>query len=217
MSAQPRWEHTERAAPPVAATRGRTAVASDTTAIRILIVAAMSSIAAGAIHVAAAATLGSDSTQNLAFFGIVAFAEVAWGLVALVTAPRWWLVLGALGNAVVVITWLVSRTVGLPVGQYAGEILPVGYADVLATILGVVTLAGAAWLAVRGSSPTRAAAHARGFALAAAIVIGTIGISGIVSQANALSGDAGGRNVPTAPGGGGGYGGSSGGTGYGGY
>ena len=117
--------------------------------------------------------------------------------------------LGALGNAVVVATWVVSRTVGLPFGEFAGEVLPVGFADALATIPEAVTAVGAAWLAVRGSGPARSAARARGFALAAAIVIGALGITGVLSQSGAFaSGNVGGgQNGPTAPNGGGGYGG----------
>jgi hypothetical protein len=174
-------------------------------------VIAMSSIAAGAINAAAAATVAQGSAQNLAFFWTVALAQVVWGAIALVKAPRWWLALGALGNAIVVATWVVSRTVGLPFGDLAGVVLPAGFSDSLATILEAVTVIGAAWLAVRGLSPARSAARARGFALAAAIVIGALGLAGVMSQANATSSGGnggGGQNVPTAPNGGGGYGGA---------
>jgi hypothetical protein len=217
MSAQPRWDQPGQATRPVALEGGAEG-ASDRNAARILTVAALASIGAGAIHVSAARTLGRGDTQTFVFFGVVAAAEIVWGLVALFRAPRWWLVLGVLGNAAVVTTWVVSRTVGLPVGPYAHEVLPVGYADVLATIFGVVTIIGAATLAIRGAGPTRAAASARGFALAAAIVIGALGVSGIMFQANAFSGGGGsGQNAPGAPSGGGAYGGygggSSGGTG----
>jgi hypothetical protein len=219
MSAQPRWDHTgQQASRPVAVRRTDVETASDRNAVRILTVAALASIAAGGIHVAAASTLGDNNGQTLAFFGAVAAAEIVWGLVALFRAPRWWLVLGVLGNAVVVTTWIVSRTVALPVGPYAHEVLPVGYADVLATILGVVTIIGAATLAIRGSSPARAAARARGFALVAAIAIGLLALSGVMSQANAFSGSGGGsgQNAPAGGGGYGGYGGSGGSGGYGG-
>jgi len=114
MSAQPRWEHIEPAGRPVVVP-GKVAPRSDRDAARVVSVIALTSIAAGAIHVAAAATLGRGSSQTLAFFGVVAAAEIVWGVVALAWAPRWWLALGALGNAVVVATWVVSRTVGLPV------------------------------------------------------------------------------------------------------
>jgi uncharacterized membrane protein YgcG len=185
-----------------------------------LIVTALASIAAGAIHIEAARTLGRGDSQTFAFFGVVAAAEIVWGLVALMRAPRWWVVLGVLGNAAVVGTWIVSRTVGLPVGEFAHEVLPVGYADLLATILGAVTLVGAAILAIRGSSPARAMASARGFALVAAVAIGLLALSGVMSQAHAFSGSGGGSGQ-NAPAGGayGGYGngsGSSGGGAYGG-
>ena len=68
---------------------------------------------------------GRGSTQNLAFFSVVAAAQLVWGVVSMAEAPRWWLALGAAGNLVVVATWVVSRTVGLPLGDYAGITLPV--------------------------------------------------------------------------------------------
>ena len=56
---------------------------------------AMASIAAGAINLAAAATIGPSNAQYLAFFTVVGVAQVAWAAVALAWAPRWWLALGA--------------------------------------------------------------------------------------------------------------------------
>jgi hypothetical protein len=206
MSAQPKWEQTGRTSRPVAVTRDDAATASDRIAVRILTVGALASIAAGLIHVEAARTLGRGDSQTFAFFAAVAAAEIVWGLVALVRAPRLWLALGALGNAVVVGTWIVSRTVGLPVGEFAHEVLPVGYADVLATIFGAVTVVTAGYLAIRGASPVRALASARGFALVAAIAIGLLALSGVMSQANAFSGSGGGSGQ-NAPAGGGAYGG----------
>jgi hypothetical protein len=223
MSAQPEWEHIEVTRRPASVPGTGTQPGSDRNAARVATVIGLTSLAAGAIHIAAASTLGKDNAQNLAFFGVVAFAQIVWGIVALVQAPRWWLVLGVLGNAVVMTTWIVSRTVGLPVGPYAHEVLPVGYADVLATILEGVTILGAAWLAVRGSAPARSAARVRGFAIAAAIAIGALALTGVMSQANAFSGGSGGTGgggqyVPGARNGGGygsgGYG--NGGAGYGG-
>jgi hypothetical protein len=104
----------------------------------VLSAIALASVAAGAINVAAAATVGRGSTQNLAFFSIVAAAQLVWGVVSMAEAPRWWLAVGAAGNLVVVATWVVSRTVGLPLGDYAGITLPVGFPDALATALEAV-------------------------------------------------------------------------------
>jgi hypothetical protein len=181
----------------------------DRKAARIVTVIALASLAAGAINIAAAATIGGLNAQTLAFFWTVAVVQVVWGFVALVAAPRWWLALGALGNALVVATWLVSRSVGLPFGQFAHIVLPVRFPDTLATILEAVIVVGAAALAVRGWGVARVAARARRFVVVAAVLIGALGLAGVLSQANAFSsgGGGGGQNGPSAPNGGGGYGG----------
>ncbi len=215
MSAQPRWDDTAPAQRPVAVPTSRATAEPDRNTARIVSVIALASIAAGAINIAVAATIGGDNAQTHAFFGVVGAAQVVWGLLALVWAPRLWLVLGALGNAVVVATWLVSRTVALPLGQFAHVVLPVRFPDGVASILEAVTVLGAAVLVVRGSGTTRAAARVRGFALAAAVLIGALGLAGVLSQAHAFSsgGGGGGQNGPTAPYGGNG-GGPAGGYGY---
>ena len=158
MSAQPRWDHTEPASRrvEVRVTESR-AAEPEQNAARIVSVIALASIAAGAINIAAATTIAHGSAQNLAFFWVVGIAQLVWGAVALVWAPRWWLTLGALGNAVVVATWVVSRTVGLPFGAFAGDVLPVGFPDTLSTIFEAAIVVGATGLAVRGSAPARSA------------------------------------------------------------
>jgi hypothetical protein len=218
MSAQPQWDDAAATPRPVSVPKTRATAESDRNTARITSVVALASIAAGAIHIAAAATIGRGNAQTETFFVAVAAAQIVFGLVTLAWAPRWWLALGALGNAVVVATWIASRTVALPFGPYAHIVLPVGFADTLATILGSVTAIGAAVLAVRGSPAGRSAARVRGFALAAAVLIGALGLAGVVSQANASSGGSGGggQNAPTAPYGGGGGGGAPAGGGNGG-
>jgi len=217
MSAQPRWDDTAPAPArrPVGVPASGAAAESDRNSARIVSVIALASIAAGAINIAVAATIGADG-QTHAFFGVVGAAQVVWGLMALVWAPRLWLVLGALGNAVVAATWVVSRTVGLPIGQFAHQVLPVGFSDTVATILEAVTAVGAAALVVRGAGASRAAARVRSFALAAAVLIGAIGLAGVLPQTHAFSsGGGGGRSGSTAPQGGNGGGGApAGGYGY---
>jgi hypothetical protein len=210
MSAQPRWDDAAPATRPIEAPASGATAAPDRNTARIVSVIALASIAAGAINIAAAATIGDD-VQTHVFFGVVGAAQVVWGLLALVWAPRSWLVLGALGNAVVVATWLVSRTVALPFGEFTHVVLPVRFPDSLATILEAAIVVGAAVLMVRGSGAARAAAHVRGFALAAAMLIGALGLAGVLSQADAFSpgGGGGGQNAPTAPSGGNGGGGGS--------
>jgi hypothetical protein len=219
MSATPRWRLIKPAPRPVPASGAR--ADRDRNPARVLSAISLASIAAGAINLAAAATLGRNSTQNLAFFGVIAAAQLVWGAVALARAPRWWLALGAVGNLVVVATWAVSRTVGLPVGDYAHVTLPVGFADGLATALEAVIVVGAAALMVRGRGPARSVVRAPRVALAAAVVVGALALGGVLSQAGAVgsshggSGRSGGVSGPYAPGGGGGTsGGGSSGGGY---
>jgi hypothetical protein len=184
----------------------------------------MASIAAGAINLAAAATFGSSNTQYLAFFTVVGVAQVAWAAVALAWAPRWWLALGAGGNLVVVVTWVVSRTVGLPFGPAAGITLPAHFPDSLATALEVVVVVGAAALLARGEGLARSAVRSPGITAAAAVVAGALTLGGVLSQAGAFSsspaGHGSGVTGPSAPGSGSGTSGggtSGGGTSGGGY
>ena len=180
----------------------------DRNAARVLSAIALASVAAGAINIAAAATVGRGSTQNLAFFAVVAAAQLLWGAAAMVRAPRWWLALGAVGNLVVVVTWVVSRTAGLPLGAYAGITLPVRFPDGLATALEVVIVAGAALLVIRGHGPVRSLARSPRVAVAAAVVAAALTLAGVLSQADAFgsspagSGQNGtsGVNGPYAPG-----------------
>ena len=222
MSAEPGWNvitPTPRRGP----ANGRR-TDPDRNPARVLAVIALASIAAGAINIAAAATVGRTSTQNLAFFTVVAAAQLAWGAVALARAPRWWLALGAAGNLVVVATWVVSRTVGLPFGPAAGITLPAHFPDSLATALEVVVVAGAAALLARGQGLARSVVRSPGITAAAAVVAVALTLGGVLSQAGAFSsppaGHGSGVTGPSAPGSGSGTSGggtSGGGTSGGGY
>jgi hypothetical protein len=227
MSAEIWWRLTKPVSRPVPASGPR--ADPDRNPARVVSAIALASLAAGAINIAAAATVGRGSTQNLAFFSVVAAAQLVWGVVAMAEAPRWWLALGAAGNLVVVATWVVSRTAGLPVGEYAGITLPVRFPDGLATALEAVIVAGAALLVIRGHGPVRSLVRSPRVVIAAAVVAAALTLAGVLAQADAFgsspagSGQNGtsGVNGPYAPGtSGGGYSGggtSGGGTSGGGY
>jgi hypothetical protein len=164
----------------------------------------MAGIAAAAINLAAAATIGSSNDQYLAFFTAVGVAQIVWAVIALAWAPRWWLALGAAGNLVVVATWVVSRTAGLPFGPAAGITLPAHFPDSLATALETVVVVGAAALLARGQHLVRSAVRSPGITAAAAVVAGALTLGGVLSQAGASSsspaGHAPGVTGPSAPG-----------------
>jgi hypothetical protein len=184
MSAEIRWRLTKPVSRPVPA--GGPRADPDRNPAGVLSAIALASLAAGAINVAAAATVGRGSTQDLAFFSAVASAQLVWGVVTMGQAPRWWLALGAAGNLVVVVIWVVSRTAGLPVGEYADVTLPVGFPDGLATALEAVIVAGAVALMVRGDGPVRSLARSPRVAVAAAVVAAALTLAGVLSQADAF-------------------------------
>jgi hypothetical protein len=223
MSAQPRWNVTT---PASRAARARSPEADpDRNPARVLSAITLASIAAGAINIAAAATVARGNAQGMAFFVIVAAAQLAWAAVALVRAPRWWLALGAAGNLVVAAIWVVSRTAGLPAGVFGGgTTLPAKFPDTLATVLEAVVVIGAAALMIRGRGPARSAARSPGVTTAAAVVAGALTIVGVLAQAGTIGSSSPGStqhgpgvNGPAAPGGGTGTSGGGTGTSGGGY
>jgi hypothetical protein len=72
--------------------------------------------------------------------------EVDTIMVMLRPSGRVWLA-GAVGNALVIVVWILSRTVGLPWGPEAGQAEPVGFVDALSTAYEALLVAGAAALA----------------------------------------------------------------------
>jgi hypothetical protein len=187
---------------------------------RVLTAIALASMAAGAINLAAGATVGSTNGQNMAFFVVLGAAQLVWAAVALARAPRWWLALGGVVNLAVAATWVVSRTVGLPAGPEANTVLPIHFPDTLATVLEVVVVAGAVALMVRGNGLARSAARSLRVTVAVTVVAAALALGGVVAQAGMGSGTG---SPPAGHGSGGtspsahvGGGGSSGGGAYGG-
>jgi hypothetical protein len=123
---------------------GRTGLSSGrdrAEALRLAV--ALASAGAATIHFAVIAQHFEEYWLFGSFFVGVAVLQLAWALlVVLRPSPRLYLA-GAAGNAVVAATWLVSRTMGLPLGPEAGEPEAVGIADTVATVFEVVIVAGA--------------------------------------------------------------------------
>jgi hypothetical protein len=119
-----------RDAPATGAAGDRPAVVADG-----LKVAAWLSIAAGAIHAIAMVDHFSHWWLYGAFFLGLTYGQVLWGVAALRAAPSIRsLATAAYLNLAIVGVWLVSRTLGVPVGPDAGTTEPVGIMDVAATL-----------------------------------------------------------------------------------
>jgi hypothetical protein len=93
---------------------------------------APASAGAATIHFAVIAQHFEEYWLFGAFFVGVALLQLAWGAArrpSPVAPPH---LAGAAGNAVLAATWLVSRTMGLPLGPESGEPEAVGIADTVA-------------------------------------------------------------------------------------
>jgi len=108
------------------------------------------SMAAAAIHFA---VMGEHFDEYVAFgvfFSVVAWSQALWAVGVVVLPSRRLLLVGLIGNAVVILVWLISRTIGVPIGPEAGAPEPAAFIDVLSTILEVAIVAGTAMLVLRG-------------------------------------------------------------------
>ena len=107
------------------------------------------SIAAAAIHFA---VMGEHFAEYMAFgvfFSVVAWSQAVWAVGVIVRPSRGLLLVGLVGNSLVILVWLISRTTGLPIGPEPGAPEPAAFVDVFSTILEVAIVAGTAMLVLR--------------------------------------------------------------------
>jgi signal transduction histidine kinase len=101
------------------------------------------SVGAAVVHSDVISSHFEESALYGWFFSLSALAQLAWGLLVARRADRALLVWGAIGNGLIVLLWVVTRTVGLPVGPQPWQAEAVGTFDVLATALELALVAGA--------------------------------------------------------------------------
>jgi hypothetical protein len=99
--------------------------------------AALASAGAGLIHAAAAGAHAGDRVM-VVLFAMVAVAQVGWAAVALQRPERGVALAGAGLNAVLVLAWLATRTVGLPLVHALREPEAAGVQDTVCAGLGLV-------------------------------------------------------------------------------
>ena len=112
------------------------------------------SVGAAVVH---ADVIGSHFRESALygwFFSLSALAQFAWGVLVVRRADRPLLVCGLVGNGLIVLLWLVTRTTGLPVGPRPWRPESVGAFDGLATALEVALVVGAGAL-LAGRARTR--------------------------------------------------------------
>jgi hypothetical protein len=102
---------------------------------------ALLSTGAAVVHFAVVAQHLDEWWLTGLFFIVVALFQLAWALLVLMRPSALVYLSGAVVNSLVVVTWIVSRTSGVPVGPDDGEREPIGFPDVLATAFEVLLVA----------------------------------------------------------------------------
>ena len=114
---------------------------------------AFTSLAAGAIHAVVVPEHLRESLLFGVFFALIAAFQIGWaGMTQESVDPgRRFLAIGVVVNAGLIVLWIASRTVGVPVGPEPWMPEPKGVLDVTATILELVFVSVALLLPDRGS------------------------------------------------------------------
>ncbi|GAC1610368.1 MAG: hypothetical protein NVS3B26_16750 [Mycobacteriales bacterium] len=93
----------------------------------------MASLTAAGVHVFVGPVHVQQSLLAGLFFFAVAAAQIGWAIAVLRTPRDTRLLTGAVGSALLIALWAVSRLVGVPVSLGGEGVEPVGALDLLAT------------------------------------------------------------------------------------
>ncbi|HJQ51294.1 MAG TPA: hypothetical protein VJ838_12345 [Gaiellaceae bacterium] len=96
---------------------------------RLLFTAALASASAAAVHFSVIGMHFAEYTLYGVFFVVSAIAQLVWPIWLLLRRWRPLLVLGAIGNAAIVATWLIDRSGPMPIGPDATKPPPYGLGD----------------------------------------------------------------------------------------
>jgi len=102
---------------------------------------------AAAIHYAVVAEHFDEWWGFGVFFVASAVAQLVWAVVVVVSRSRLLIWFGVIGNAVIVVLWIVTRTVGTLVGPEPATPEPIGLADSVATAFEMTIVVAGTWLA----------------------------------------------------------------------
>lgn len=118
--------------------------------LRRSLVLVLAGLSAGAavIHLAAAPAHFAEIGALAVGFVVSAAFQALWACWCLGDPSRRTLAIGIAGNLAIVGAWAWTRTVGLPVGEFAGSPEPIGYPDAASVVFEVLLIGGVAarWL-----------------------------------------------------------------------
>lgn len=122
-----------------------------------LLTAMMASIGAAVVHVAVIPEHFHESTLYGTFFVVAAVCQFGGAAVLAWSRVRVLALLVAWGNAAIVLVWVVTRVVGIPLGPEAGVVEPVRGLDLTASALELLVVAGCLLALRRGGRVVRSA------------------------------------------------------------
>jgi hypothetical protein len=108
------------------------------------------SAGAGAIHIAVVQAHYEEYWAFGVFFAVAAWLQILWAIVIVARLSRPVALAGVAINAILVAVWVVSRTVGVPVGPEPGSPEAAEFVDVAATSFEVLLVVGSLALLSRG-------------------------------------------------------------------
>ena len=131
---------------------GQVAPASAAADVRRTLVIILAGLSAGAavIHLAAAPSHYREIGDLAAGFVVSAAFQAAWIRWCLAGPSRSTIAIGIAGNLAIVAAWTWTRTIGLPVGEFAGSAEPVGFPDAASVVFELLLVTGLVirWLEV---------------------------------------------------------------------
>jgi hypothetical protein len=110
------------------------------------------------------------------FFAVVSGLQLVWAARVLVRPTSGMLAAGAAGNAVVILTWAASRTVGVPLGPEPGIPEAVKFVDAATTALEVGIVVCCVVALIPNAARCLRAQHARSVGVAVSIIAGGVAI-----------------------------------------
>ena len=97
---------------------------------------------AAVIHLIAAPAHYVELGEIASGFVAAAMFQAAWIRWCLAGPSRRTIVVGIVGNVAIVLAWLYTRTIGLPIGPFAGSPEPIGYPDGASVAFELILVAG---------------------------------------------------------------------------
>jgi hypothetical protein len=151
---------------------------------RLLFIAALASAGAAAIHFEVIGMHFSEYTLYGIFFVTSAIAQLVWAVWLLLRPRPPLLVLGAVGNAAIVATWIIDRAGAMPIGPDATKPPPYGLGDGIASGFEVLIVAAciAALLRPRGRQLNSGANAAVTLVTVALTTLGFLSVLAVASS-----------------------------------